>query len=73
MFFISILTTVQINFIYSLQGTELHHNISNGIILSDQSLVLQSVSRISAGNYTCLAANIEGRGASNSVSLDIRC
>ncbi|XP_023158582.1 protein turtle homolog A [Ceratitis capitata] len=51
---------------------ELHHNISAGIILSDQSLVLQSVSRASAGDYTCLAVNSEGRGASNPVSLRIR-
>uniref|UniRef100_A0A0K8U830 Hemicentin-1 n=1 Tax=Bactrocera latifrons TaxID=174628 RepID=A0A0K8U830_BACLA len=53
-------------------GKELHHNISAGIILSDQSLVLQSVSRASAGDYTCLAVNSEGRGASNPVSLHIR-
>ncbi|XP_055678044.1 hemicentin-1-like [Lutzomyia longipalpis] len=54
-------------------GNELHHNIGNGIILSDQSLVLQSVSRNSAGDYTCLAANIEGKGTSNPVTLRVRC
>ncbi|XP_067617196.1 uncharacterized protein side-IV isoform X2 [Eurosta solidaginis] len=53
-------------------GKELHHNISAGIILSDQSLVLQSVSRASAGDYTCLAVNSEGKGGSNPVSLRIR-
>ncbi|XP_059613324.1 neural cell adhesion molecule 2 isoform X1 [Phlebotomus argentipes] len=53
-------------------GNELHHNIGNGIILSDQSLVLQSVSRNSAGDYTCLAANIEGKGTSNPVTLRVR-
>lgn len=52
---------------------ELHHNISAGIILSDQSLVLQSVTRASAGEYTCLAVNAEGRGTSNPVELRIRC
>lgn len=55
------------------QGKELQHNISVGIILSDQSLVLQSVSRASAGDYTCLAVNSEGKGLSNPVTLRIRC
>lgn len=55
------------------QGKELQHNISVGIILSDQSLVLQSVSRASAGAYTCLAVNSEGKGLSNPVTLRIRC
>ncbi|EDW59180.1 protein turtle homolog B isoform X1 [Drosophila virilis] len=53
-------------------GKELQHNISVGIILSDQSLVLQSVSRASAGDYTCLAVNSEGKGLSNPVTLRIR-
>uniref|UniRef100_A0A1I8NIL5 Ig-like domain-containing protein n=1 Tax=Musca domestica TaxID=7370 RepID=A0A1I8NIL5_MUSDO len=53
-------------------GKELHHNVSAGVILSDQSLVLQSVSRASAGDYTCLAVNSEGKGTSNPVTLRIR-
>ncbi|KAL9897612.1 sidestep IV transmembrane protein isoform 2-T23 [Glossina fuscipes fuscipes] len=53
-------------------GKELHHNISAGVILSDQSLVLQSVSRASAGDYNCLAVNSEGKGSSNPVTLRIR-
>ncbi|XP_055848284.1 hemicentin-2 [Episyrphus balteatus] len=53
-------------------GNELHHNISAGIILSDQSLVLQSVTRASAGDYTCMAANPEGKGTSNPVTLRVR-
>ncbi|KAK6638830.1 hypothetical protein RUM43_007099 [Polyplax serrata] len=52
-------------------GKELHHNISAGIILSDVSLVLQSVSKDTAGDYTCLAANIEGKGVSNPVTLKV--
>jgi len=60
-------------FFLSLQGKELQHNISAGVILSDQSLVLQSVSRASAGDYTCLAVNSEGKGPSNPVTLRIRC
>lgn len=55
------------------QGTELHHNVTAGVILSDQSLVLQNVVRQQAGDYTCLAVNNEGRGTSNPVTLRVRC
>ncbi|KAI9584269.1 hypothetical protein GQX74_006164 [Glossina fuscipes] len=58
--------------LYGMPGKELHHNISAGVILSDQSLVLQSVSRASAGDYNCLAVNSEGKGSSNPVTLRIR-
>lgn len=51
----------------------MHHNVTAGIILTDQSLVLQSVTRASAGDYTCLAANTEGKGTSNPVTLRVRC
>ncbi|XP_012544068.1 nephrin [Bombyx mori] len=55
------------------KGTkEIQHNASSGIILSDQSLVLQSVSRSTAGDYSCLAYNSEGSATSNPVSLLIR-
>lgn len=56
-----------------MQGVELHHNVTAGVILSDQSLVLQSVTKSLAGDYTCLAANTEGRGTSNPVTLRVRC
>ncbi len=55
------------------QGTELYQNVGGGIILTEQSLVLQSVTRASAGDYTCLAANTEGKGTSNPVTLRVRC
>ncbi|KXJ84425.1 hypothetical protein RP20_CCG007247 [Aedes albopictus] len=54
-------------------GNELHHNVTAGIILSDHSLALQGVSRNLAGEYTCKAANTEGRGTSNQVELRVRC
>ncbi|KAF5299126.1 hypothetical protein FQR65_LT09484 [Abscondita terminalis] len=53
-------------------GAEIHHNVSAGVILSDQSLVLQSVTRATAGEFTCMAANAEGRGTSNPVTLIVR-
>ncbi|XP_012060718.1 PREDICTED: protein turtle-like [Atta cephalotes] len=52
---------------------ELHHNVTAGVVLSDHSLVLQSITRESAGGYTCMAANIEGRAKSNVVNLEVMC
>ncbi|XP_033228729.1 hemicentin-1-like isoform X2 [Belonocnema kinseyi] len=53
-------------------GKELHQNITAGIILpGGQSLVLQSVSKSSAGEYSCMAANIEGKATSRPVSLEV--
>ncbi|KRT84413.1 Fibronectin domain-containing protein, partial [Oryctes borbonicus] len=51
---------------------EMHHNVSAGVILSDHSLVLQSVTRATAGEFTCVATNVEGKGASNPVTLTVR-
>ncbi|CAH2094222.1 unnamed protein product [Euphydryas editha] len=51
---------------------EIQHNASSGIILSDQSLVLQSVNRTASGDYSCLAHNSEGSASSNPVSLQVR-
>lgn len=62
-----------LEFVKIPQGVELHHNVTAGVILSDQSLVLQSVTKSLAGDYTCLAANTEGRGTSNPVTLRVRC
>ncbi|XP_049877569.1 nephrin-like [Pectinophora gossypiella] len=55
------------------KGTqEIQHNPSQGIIVSDQSLVLQNVNRTTAGDYSCHAYNSEGGATSNSVSLQVR-
>ena len=59
--------------IFAFQGHEIHHNVTAGIILSDHSLVLQGVTRHTAGDYTCLAANTEGKGTSNPVTLRVMC
>ncbi|CAG0884521.1 unnamed protein product [Darwinula stevensoni] len=53
-------------------GKPLSHNVSEGIILSNQSLVLQRVKKAQAGRYTCLASNLEGVGTSNAVILNVR-
>ncbi|XP_060536558.1 neural cell adhesion molecule 1 isoform X2 [Cylas formicarius] len=53
-------------------NTEIFQNVTGGIILSDQSLVLQNVVKSTAGEYTCVATNSEGKGSSNPVKLVVR-
>ena len=58
---------------YLFQGRELIHNVQKKVIISNQSLVLQKVTRSDSGVYTCTAHNAEGDGMSNSINLDVRC
>ncbi|XP_068082823.1 nephrin-like [Anabrus simplex] len=53
-------------------GRLLHNNASAGTILSNQTLVLQSVDRNTSGLYTCVASNTEGDSESNSFNLDVK-
>nr|XP_045606657.1 uncharacterized protein LOC123763553 [Procambarus clarkii] len=53
-------------------GEELSHNVSAGVIQSNQSLVLQRVTRRSSGQYTCSATNLHGLGSSNAVQLSVK-
>ncbi|KAG5336943.1 TUTLB protein, partial [Acromyrmex heyeri] len=53
-------------------GNPLYHNRATGTIISNQSLVLQSVTRSRAGIYTCIGNNQEGDGESNPLNLDIK-
>ena len=55
------------------QGQELQHNVSAGIIISNQSLVLQHVSKNLSGVFQCQASNIEGDGESNTLTLTVKC
>nr|XP_015837001.1 PREDICTED: nephrin isoform X2 [Tribolium castaneum] len=52
-------------------GKALNINIQAGIIITNQSLVLQGVSRSTAGNYTCVGYNTEGDGESNPFYLNV--
>ncbi|XP_055542964.1 hemicentin-1 isoform X2 [Wyeomyia smithii] len=49
----------------------LPHNISQGVIVSNHSLVLQGVSRTTAGNYSCVGFNAEGEGSSPVFPLNV--
>lgn len=55
------------------QGEEITHNVSAGIIQSNQSLVLQRLTKTSSGQYTCAASNTHGRSSSNAVQLSVKC
>lgn len=59
--------------IVSSQGRTLPHNQQQGIIISNQSLVLQGVSRSTAGNYSCVGFNAEGEGVSPPFELNVLC
>ena len=54
-----------------MQGQVLQHNVSAGVIISETSLVLQRVSRMSTGRYTCHASNAEGEGSSSPYYLQV--
>ena len=61
------------NFFFFFQGQQLHYSLENGVIITNQSLVLQKVSRTESGLYQCHAINQEGEGSSNTVNLPIKC
>lgn len=61
------------NCIFYFQGRILNINVTAGIIITNQSLVLQGVSRTTAGNYTCVGHNTEGDGESEPFFLNVLC
>ncbi|XP_054713711.1 hemicentin-2-like [Uloborus diversus] len=57
---------------WRFEDRELHTNKSAGIIVSNQSLVLQSVKKSNRGRYTCTADNSEGKGESAALYLRVQ-
>ncbi len=51
----------------------MHQNVRGGVIMGNQSLVLQRLTRNASGTYHCVATNDEGTAFSNPVKLDIKC
>ncbi|CAN7982930.1 unnamed protein product, partial [Ixodes hexagonus] len=56
---------------WKFEGKPLYSNIKQGVIVSNQSLVLQKVRKESRGHYQCVAANVEGEGESDRVPLRV--
>ncbi|XP_076348252.1 neural cell adhesion molecule 1-like [Tachypleus tridentatus] len=57
---------------WTFDGQEIYTNTTLGIIVSNQTLVLQKVKKSSRGHYTCTATNTEGQGESNNVFLRVQ-
>ena len=57
----------------TLQGKFLLENVSKGIIMGNQTLVIQNVDRKESGLYTCIASNSLGSSTPQSVDVDIYC
>ena len=55
------------------QNKTVEQKIGQGVLISGSSLVLQSVTRAQAGNYTCVASNLEGDAESNTLEIAIKC
>ncbi|EDV98338.1 GH23057 [Drosophila grimshawi] len=61
----------------AITRVEWYHNdkqlhSSRGIIISNQTLVLQGISKSSHGQYFCRATNLQGSVSSNEVYLDVK-
>lgn len=57
----------------SKQGRRLFNDQHRGVIITNQSLVLRSVTRTWSGTYTCVGRNREGDGESEPLELDVKC
>ncbi|KAG8305589.1 hypothetical protein J6590_067550 [Homalodisca vitripennis] len=54
-------------------GMMVYNNASTGTIITNHTLVLQSVSRNSSGLYSCVATNSEGDAESKPFDLNVKC
>ncbi|CAB4060984.1 unnamed protein product [Lepeophtheirus salmonis] len=60
------------NITWRLNGKFLLESIPEGIIIGNQTLVLQNVQLEHAGLFTCIASNSEGDGESNAQYLNVK-
>ncbi|XP_053210910.1 hemicentin-1-like [Panonychus citri] len=58
--------------LWTFEGEPLRSNISQGIIASNHSLVIQRVKRIHRGYYRCIARNTEGQSTSDPFFLRVK-
>ena len=59
--------------IWYRDGDIIKQDVSQGVILSNLTLVIQHVTRDTRGQSTCVASNSEGSVTSNVLSLDTQC
>ncbi|VVC44609.1 Hypothetical protein CINCED_3A001155 [Cinara cedri] len=57
--------------VWKHNGQVVQGNVKSGVIMNQKDLALQNVKRQQAGNYSCLASNVEGDGESNVVQLTV--
>ncbi|XP_037073059.1 kin of IRRE-like protein 1 [Pollicipes pollicipes] len=57
---------------WRINGRPVDLSQSSGVIIINQTLVLQAVARESGGVYTCSAANVEGQGDSDGLLLRVQ-
>ncbi|XP_045126119.1 neural cell adhesion molecule 2-like isoform X2 [Portunus trituberculatus] len=51
---------------------EVHHNSAAGVLVSDDHLVLQGITRRWSGAYVCKASNVVGDAASNTLTIPVQ-
>ncbi|XP_057369209.1 synaptogenesis protein syg-2-like [Daphnia carinata] len=57
--------------IWTHEGQNVRENVTAGVLVVEQSLVIRRVSRFHSGRYSCTAINTEGTGLSNTVQLRV--
>lgn len=58
---------------WTFEHRPIHADVTRGINISNQSLILTAVKRSHSGKYSCSGTNSEGKGKSHEVYLDIQC
>lgn len=59
--------------VWTFEGNALKSNLSDGLLIANQSLVLQKVKRHHRGVYRCVATNTVGENKSNPFFLRVKC